>query len=121
MKTVEIPSCHFKTAWTVSTVTVKKCAQRTERNEARIPTLVTINGKYRQSTVLTSSGEVDDTTRAAHVDSAREPKRSAPIPAISPTLSPTLSAIVPGLEGSSSLRSFKFFPTRSAPTSAALV
>jgi len=31
------------------------------------------------------------------VASAKDPKRSAPIPAISPTLSPTLSAIVAGL------------------------
>jgi len=31
------------------------------------------------------------TTSAAHVASAKDPKRSAPIPAISPTLSPTLS------------------------------
>jgi len=36
------------------------------------------------------------TTKAAHVDSAKDPKRSDPIPAISPTLSPTLSAIVAG-------------------------
>ena len=50
------------------------------------------------------SVEVAPTTRAAQVDSAREPKRSEPIPAISPTLSPTLSAITPGFEGSSSSR-----------------
>jgi len=68
-----------------------------------------------------SSIEVDDTTRAAQVASARDPNKSAPIPAISPTLSPTLSAIVPGLDASSSLRSLRFLPTRSAPTSAALV
>jgi hypothetical protein len=55
------------------------------------------------------------------VDSARDPNKSAPIPAISPTLSPTLSAMVPGFYGESSGRSMRFFPTRSAPTSAALV
>jgi hypothetical protein len=55
------------------------------------------------------------------VASAKDPKRSAPIPAISPTLSPTLSAIVAGLYGLSSWKSFSTFPTRSAPTSAALV
>jgi hypothetical protein len=65
--------------------------------------------------------DVADTTRAAQVDSASEPNKSAPIPAISPTLSPTLSAMVPGLLGSSSLRSLRVFPTRSEPTSAALV
>ena len=37
-----------------------------------------------------------ETTRAAQVDSAKEPNKSAPIPAISPTLSPTLSAMVAG-------------------------
>ena len=39
---------------------------------------------------------MDETTKAAHVDSANDPNKSAPIPAISPTLSPTLSAIVAG-------------------------
>ena len=48
-------------------------------------------------------------------------KRSAAIPAQSPTLSPTLSAIVAGLRGSSSGIPASIFPTRSAPTSAALV
>jgi len=44
-----------------------------------------------------------------------------PIPATSPTLSPTLSAMVAGLRGSSSGIPWTTFPTRSAPTSAALV
>ena len=60
-------------------------------------------------------------TKAAQVDSAKEPNKSAPIPAISPTLSPTLSAIVAGFFGESSGKSFSNFPTKSAPTSAALV
>ena len=38
--------------------------------------------------------ETAETIKAAQVDSAKDPKRSAPIPAMSPTLSPTLSAIV---------------------------
>lgn len=38
----------------------------------------------------------EETTKAAQVDSAKEPNKSAPIPATSPTLSPTLSAIVAG-------------------------
>lgn len=41
---------------------------------------------------LSPREETEDTMRAAHVDSAKEPKRSAPMPAMSPTLSPTLSA-----------------------------
>src|SRR5574337_253876 len=48
-------------------------------------------------------------------------KTSAAIPAQSPTLSPTLSAIVAALRGSSSGIPFSTLPTRSAPTSAALV
>ena len=60
-------------------------------------------------------------TRAAQVLSAQEPNKSAPIPATSPTLSPTLSAITAGLRGSSSGMPCSTFPTRSAPTSAALV
>jgi hypothetical protein len=55
------------------------------------------------------------------VDSANEPNKSAPIPAISPTLSPTLSAIVAGFFGLSSGRFYSTFPTKSAPTSAAFV
>ena len=47
--------------------------------------------------------------------------QSAAIPAQSPTLSPTKSAITPAFLGSSSGRPFSTFPTKSAPTSAALV
>jgi len=46
----------------------------------------------------------DEITRAAHVDSAKDPNKSALIPATSPTLSPTLSAIVAGFLGLSSGR-----------------
>ena len=70
---------------------------------------------------MISSEDVPEITRHAQVDSAREPKRSAPIPAMSPTLSPTLSAIVPGFIMLSSSRSYTTLPTRSAPTSAAFV
>jgi hypothetical protein len=65
--------------------------------------------------------DVDEITRAAQVDSAKEPNKSALIPATSPTLSPTLSAIVAGFLGLSSGRPAYIFPTKSAPTSAALV
>ena len=43
------------------------------------------------------------------------------MPAQSPTLSPTLSAMTAGLRGSSSGIPASTLPTRSAPTSAALV
>ena len=66
-------------------------------------------------------GELDATTSAAQVASAKEPNRSEPMPATSPTLSPTLSAMVAGLRGSSSGMSSTTLPARSAPTSAALV
>ena len=60
-------------------------------------------------------------TMAAQVLSAQEPNKSAPMPATSPTLSPTLSAMTAGFRGSSSGMPASTFPTRSAPTSAALV
>ena len=41
---------------------------------------------------LLPSEDSDEMTSAAQVDSANEPNRSAPMPAMSPTLSPTLSA-----------------------------
>lgn len=58
---------------------------------------------------------------AAMIEPTKDSKRSAPIPATSPTLSPTLSAMTAGLRGSSSGMSISTLPTRSAPTSAALV
>ena len=60
-------------------------------------------------------------TKAAQVDSANEPNKSALMPATSPTLSPTLSAIVAGFLGESYGKFDYTFPTRSAPTSAAFV
>ena len=58
---------------------------------------------------------------AATSVTAYDSNKSAAIPAQSPTLSPTLSAIVAALRGSSSGIFFSTFPTKSAPTSAALV
>ncbi len=55
------------------------------------------------------------------IDPQYDSYKSAPIPATSPTLSPTLSAIVAGLRASSSGMPASTFPTKSAPTSAALV
>ena len=60
-------------------------------------------------------------TKAAQVASANEPKRSALIPATSPTLSPTLSAIVAGFLGESYGSPASILPTKSDPKSAALV
>ena len=47
---------------------------------------------------------VEDMTKAAQVDSANDPNKSALMPATSPTLSPTLSAMVAGFLGLSSGR-----------------
>ncbi len=59
--------------------------------------------------------------RAATSVTAYDSNRSAAMPAQSPTLSPTLSAMVAALRGSSSGMPCSTLPTRSAPTSAALV
>jgi hypothetical protein len=60
-------------------------------------------------------------TKVAQVASAKDPNKSALIPATSPTLSPTLSAIVAGFLGLSSGSPASIFPTKSDPKSAALV
>ncbi|MNI63404.1 hypothetical protein D3C73_1187700 [compost metagenome] len=60
-------------------------------------------------------------TMVAKMVATYEPNKSAPIPATSPTLSPTLSAMVAGLRTSSSGIPASTLPTKSAPTSAALV
>ena len=60
-------------------------------------------------------------TMAATAVTAYVSNKSAAIPAQSPTLSPTLSAMTAGLRGSSSGIPFSTLPTKSAPTSAALV
>ena len=61
------------------------------------------------------------TIMAAIFSAVIDSNKSAPRPATSPTLSPTLSAITAGLRGSSSGIPASTFPTKSAPTSAALV
>ena len=63
----------------------------------------------------------DAITRADVIAATFESKRSAPIPATSPTLSPTLSAITAGFLGSSSAIPSSTFPVRSADTSAVFV
>ena len=95
--------------------------------EARIPTAEMISGKSAAVASLKAAdaGAVVTATDASVTAEIMEPtydsKRSEPIPATSPTLSPTLSAITAGLRGSSSGIPASTLPTRSAPTSAALV
>jgi len=69
----------------------------------------------------TRSARVEPRIMAPMFSAAVDSNRSAPRPAQSPTLSPTRSAITAGLRGSSSGMPASTFPTRSAPTSAALV
>ena len=97
--------------------------------EANIPIAAIKMGSRKSAESNLPVGSVMPSTPAPTAASAivamMEPtydsNRSAPMPATSPTLSPTLSAIVAGLRGSSSGIPCSIFPTRSAPTSAALV
>ena len=86
------------------------------------PTSTVITGSATASAVLAASAaEVAPIAMVATIEPTYDSKISAPIPATSPTLSPTLSAMVAGLRGSSSGMPASTLPTRSAPTSAALV
>mmetsp|Transcript_115667 Transcript_115667/g.247206 ORF Transcript_115667/g.247206 Transcript_115667/m.247206 type:complete len:213 (+) Transcript_115667:1119-1757(+) len=120
---------------TFSTISMSSCfftgliwvATKEQRMHTMMPPAEMTNGKSNASqpasvrVLLEPFTEAAAMTRAAHVLSAKDPKRSAPIPAMSPTLSPTLSAMVAGFKGSSSSRPATTLPTRSAPTSAAFV
>lgn len=126
--TVDTISCIFSVDSTLSKVStfitwVERLLTQMQR---KLPRAINSKGNIRlaisYSHYRPSPISVDeDMTSEAHVDSAKEPKRSALIPATSPTLSPTLSAIVAGFLGLSSGRPAYTLPTRSAPTSAALV
>merc|ERR1712096_173402 len=94
---------------------------RSVNSPAMMPVEEISTGYINEAQLGESSLQAETSTNAAQVDSAKDPKRSAPIPAMSPTLSPTLSAIVPGFIGESSSSPCVTFPARSAPTSAAFV
>ena len=81
------------------------------------PIAGTISGNTKPIVPKAALPRMTAATRVTAYDS----KRSAAIPAQSPTLSPTLSAMVAALRGSSSGIPCSTLPTRSAPTSAALV
>ncbi|SCF82735.1 hypothetical protein GA0115255_107875 [Streptomyces sp. Ncost-T6T-2b] len=81
------------------------------------PIAGTIRGKARPESPNAAVPRISAATSVTAYDS----KRSAAMPAQSPTLSPTLSAMVAALRGSSSGMPCSTLPTRSAPTSAALV
>ena len=65
-------------------------------------TIAKSQGKVGFDVVLIAFKVVEEITREAQVDSAKDPNKSALIPATSPTLSPTLSAMVAGFLGLSS-------------------
>ena len=81
------------------------------------PMAGTTSGKIRPSEPNAALPRISAATSVTAYDS----KRSAAMPAQSPTLSPTLSAMVAALRASSSGMPASTLPTRSAPTSAALV
>ena len=81
------------------------------------PMVEMISGKTRPVSPNAARPRISAATSVTAYDS----NRSAAMPAQSPTLSPTLSAMVAALRGSSSGMPCSTLPTRSAPTSAALV
>ena len=94
------------------------------RTEAMIPIAARISGKA--ANVITSvptafAAATEARVTADIIEPTYDSKRTEPMPATSPTLSPTLSAITAGFLGSSSGIPASTLPTRSAPTSAALV
>ena len=91
-------------------------------SDAMSPTItVTMGSATALATLAAMVAEVAPMAMVATIEPTYDSKMSAPIPATSPTLSPTLSAMVAGLRGSSSGMPASTLPTRSAPTSAALV
>ena len=117
LRTVEMIKSLFKTGATSFSSLTR--ALNIVNKLAGIPTAEMRIGKSSASRFVANA--TAPITSAAQVLSANEPNKSAPIPATSPTLSPTLSAITAGLRGSSSGIPCSTLPTRSAPTSAALV
>ena len=87
--------------------------------ETKIPAAAKNKGK--KTKLFSTAGTFAAKTIAPIIEPTYDSNKSAPIPATSPTLSPTLSAIVAGFLGSSSGIPASTFPTKSAPTSAALV
>ncbi len=89
--------------------------------DAMIETPPIASGKSQRCVPVVAAAPVTPRSITATAVTAYVSKRSAAMPAQSPTLSPTLSAITAGLRGSSSGIPASILPTRSAPTSAAFV
>lgn len=96
INTVEMINCLFSVgSISFTPLMVKRSvANKVVSRHTRIPAALMMSGKHMATKFLSVPKEdSDEITKAAQVDSAKDPNRSAPIPAISPTLSPTLSAI----------------------------
>lgn len=96
MSTVEMISCFFRAGSISLTALISKksVAKRVVIKQTIMPIELMSRGyNIAVNSWLIPNEEMEATTKAAQDDSAYEPKRSEPIPAISPTLSPTLSAI----------------------------
>ena len=96
IRAVEMISWFFKAGSISLTVLTSKksVAKRVVSKQTRMPIELMRSGYIiAVNSWLFPNEEMEATTRAAQEDSAYEPKRSDPIPAISPTLSPTLSAM----------------------------
>ena len=89
--------------------------------EETIETPPIASGNSQSCVPVADARPVTPSSITATAVTAYVSKRSAAMPAQSPTLSPTLSAITAGLRGSSSGMPASILPTRSAPTSAAFV
>jgi len=91
--------------------------------EQSMPVPATQKGRAIADAVISSepANWVVASAHVAMIEPTNDSKRSAPMPATSPTLSPTLSAMTAALLGWSSGMPASTLPTRSAPTSAALV
>merc|ERR1719204_1865090 len=104
---VDTKSCLFNDGSTSrSVLTTQMCVATKEvRIHAMIPNALISTGT---ETDTQSDHRADwlEMTRAAQLPSAKDPNKSAPIPAMSPTLSPTLSAMQAGFRGSSSSKLF---------------
>ena len=96
INTVEMISCLFNVGSISLTPLMVKMsvANKVVSRHTRIPAALMSSGKHMATKFLSVPKEdSDEITKAAQVDSAKDPNKSAPIPAMSPTLSPTLSAI----------------------------
>ena len=118
---VPLRNARSSTCWEASPLVRTTAVPRIEHST---PMVATDTGTWIICSADTSgrlSEAMAPSAMVAMIEPTYDSYRSAPMPATSPTLSPTLSAMVAGLRASSSGMFASTLPTRSAPTSAALV